>query len=106
VHDAVVVTVLDTGDDLMEEVPRLVGVQAAFCHDVVKELPVGDVLHDDENIGWCVDDLIEADDVRVTALLKDVYLALNLFGHVELCDAVPIQDLDRDMMSGNDVGGI
>lgn len=61
------VAVFDTGNDLMEEVTCFVGGETAFGYDVVEQFAAGYVFVDEEDIGGCIDDFVEADDVWVGA---------------------------------------
>lgn len=43
--------------------------------DVVEELAVAHILHYQEQLLWCLDDLVQLDDVRVPDQLQDVDLS-------------------------------
>mmetsp|Transcript_26940 Transcript_26940/g.75743 ORF Transcript_26940/g.75743 Transcript_26940/m.75743 type:complete len:310 (-) Transcript_26940:208-1137(-) len=98
------VAVLDSRNDLVEEVAGLVSRQASFGHDVIEQLSSGNVLDDEEDIGGRVDDFVESDDVRVRAQVQDVDLALDLFLHAKLLDLGLVQDLHRDLVPRDHMG--
>ena len=65
VHHVVAVAVVHAADDLLEEPPGVLLLQLAVLHDVVEQLPAGDVLHHHEYVGGGADHLVQLDDVRV-----------------------------------------
>ena len=101
----VAVAVLDAGDDLLEEVSRLVLAETTLLHDVVEELAALDVLHDHVDVVRGLEDLIQADDVRVHEQPQDLDLPANLLLHVDGLDLLAVQDLDGHLVPGEDVLG-
>ena len=69
--------ILHPGHDLLEKVPGLGLGQAPLFDDIVEELPGADVLHHDVDVRGGVDDLVEADDVRVGEEAQDLDLAAD-----------------------------
>ena len=59
--DPLPVAVLDAGDELSEVGPRSLLVEAARRHDLVKELPAGDELEHDEDLGAAGEHLVSID---------------------------------------------
>mmetsp|Transcript_10454 Transcript_10454/g.43278 ORF Transcript_10454/g.43278 Transcript_10454/m.43278 type:complete len:343 (+) Transcript_10454:2484-3512(+) len=101
----VAVAVLDAGDDLLKEVSRLVLAETTLLHDVVEELAALDVLHDHVDVVRGLEDLIQADDVRVHEQPQDLDLPANLLLHVDGLDLLAVQDLDGHLVPGEDVLG-
>lgn len=91
------VAVFDAGDDLVEEPAGFVGIEPPLGDNVIEKLPIGDVLHHHKDVGRGVDDFVEADDVWVGAHFEDVDLAADFFAHVQLFDAVAVEDFDGDL---------
>ena len=61
------------------------------------------VLHDEENLTRCVDDLEQLDDVLVTHALQDADLAAHALHVRRLHDAALLQDLDGHLLARHDV---
>lgn len=76
--DALLVEVADAGDELGEQ-PAGGGVpEVAVVEDVVEELAAGGVLEDDAHVALGLDELVQADDIRMIELLEDRDLAVDL----------------------------
>ena len=74
------------------------GVHAAV-HDVVEELAVLRVLHDDEDAVGRLDDLVELRDGGVAHQFEDVQLARDPLHVRDVLDLLLLQDLDRHRLS-------
>ena len=59
--------------------------------------------HDNEDVRGRVDDLIQSDDVWMTAHSQYVNLSTNFVHHVERLDPTPIDDLDSHFSVGHHV---
>ena len=75
VHDAKLVKVLDSTNDLLEELARLSLLKLLLLDDVVEELATTDELHDEEELLGCLNDLKQVNDGRVPDQFKYVNLA-------------------------------
>ncbi len=62
-------------------------------HDVVEELASGCILHDDEDILLCFDDLVHLSDGRVLGNFKDMQLSRNTLNISDVFDLSFFQDL-------------
>ena len=67
----------------------------------VKEFPTRNVFTDQEDVRRRVNDLVQADDVRVRTQMQNVYLTLDFFFHGQLLDLGLVQDLDGDFVSSH-----
>ena len=65
VDDLLGVDVADAGDELGEELAGVLFLEVAVGEDVVEELAARGVVEDDADVLVCLDDVVEADDVRV-----------------------------------------
>ena len=99
------VTILDTGDDLMEEIPCLIGGQTSFRDNVIKQFSTRHVLIDKENVGRGVDDFVQPNDVRVCTQMQNVDFPLYFFFHPQLFDLGLVQNLDRNLVSCHSMSG-
>lgn len=68
-NDHVTMTIIDTRNDLLEELARFRFVKLSLFHNVVEKLATRHKLHHHEDIGGGRYDLIQLDDVRVTKQL-------------------------------------
>lgn len=72
VDDAELVQVLDAGDELPEELAGLMLLQPFLFYDHLEELPLGHVLHHQEELLWSLNYLVQLNDVWVPDLLQNV----------------------------------
>ena len=82
-HDVVKMAVLHCTDNLLEESLGFLWGRSAFADDVVEQLTPRGVLHDHEDVSWCVNDFVEADDVGVPAEFQNVDLAPHFLSHLQ-----------------------
>jgi len=75
VHDAELVQILDSTNDLLEELAGFCLLKLLLLDDVVEELATADELHDQEELLGRLDDFEKLDDVGVADQLEDVDLA-------------------------------
>lgn len=75
VTDATLVNVLDTRDQLLIHAAGCLLVQALVRHNVVKELSILAVLHDQEKLTFSFNDFKQLDHVRVTDFLQNLDLS-------------------------------
>jgi hypothetical protein len=61
------VTIFHPGNDLMKKVSGFIGREASLGYNIIKELTAGYVLVHKEDISGCIDDFVEADNVRMRA---------------------------------------
>ena len=74
-----------------------------MLYNIVEELPRGDMLHDEEDVGGGLKHLVQLDDVRVPKEAQDLDLPQDLLLHVQCPDLRPVQNLDRDAAARGDV---
>jgi len=55
----------------------------AFGNDIVKEFSTGNILHNNENVGDGINDLVESNDVWMIEHLQDVDFSPDLGAHVQ-----------------------
>ena len=92
-----------------ERVARVAWARTAVGDDEVEELSPWHKFHDHVDVGRSVDDLVQADDVRMVEELEDFDLASDFLIHLQLPDPITIQDLHchfvaRELMLGDCVG--
>ena len=77
--------ICDSADDLLEISAGFLLVDFGVLNNIVKQLAVLDVLHDEEEMAAGFDDLVQLDDGRVADKLQDVDLPGNSLhiGHVD-----------------------
>lgn len=86
--------VLDSTDDLLEELAGLLLLQFLLLDDVVEEFAPTDELHDQEQLLGRLDDFEELDDVGVPDQLQNVNLSSDSL-HVSLPrNLALLQDFD------------
>ena len=89
--------VLDTCNDLVEEFERLRLLDPLILDNVVEELaPVG-ILHDQVQLLRRLNNLVKLNDVRVSDLLKDVYLTGDSLNIGLPCDLALFKNFDGDL---------
>ncbi len=113
---------------LVKEMPRFVGWQPTTRDYVVKQLATGNILHDHENVGRGVNDLIsgrkgnktgieirqsklqsvmchrfnlQSDNMRMCAHFEDIDFATNFLRHFQVFDFPLVQDLHSYFKSSN-----
>lgn len=101
--DHMTMAIVDAGDDLLEEFPRLRFVELSLLDNVVEELAAGHKLHDHEDVGGGRNDLIQFDYVRMAEELQVLNLPANLSDHIQALDLLPIENLDRHFVLCDDV---
>ena len=94
-NDVVKVTVFDAGNDLMEKVASFIGRQTTLGDDVVEELAARHVFVNKKDICWRVNDLIQPNNVWMSAEMQNINFSLHLFIHSKLLDLGLVEDLDR-----------
>jgi hypothetical protein len=77
VCDLVAMQLLDTIQDLVEEFASLSLRDMSVSHDVIEHFAPISVLHHEVDRVWCVQDLVELDDVCVPRLLQDLDLSIH-----------------------------
>ena len=80
------------------------GVLLAF-DDVVEELSILHVLHDEEELFGGFDDLVELDDVGVSDQLEDVDLSGDPLNVSHIHDLLFLEDLDGYFFPGSYMNG-
>ena len=75
--DATLVNILYTGDQLLVHAAGGLLVQALVRHDVVEQLAVLTILHDEEKLTFSFNDFKQLDYVWVTNLFQNLNLATN-----------------------------
>jgi hypothetical protein len=90
---------------LLKVVPGLILIEAALLHNVVKQLPARHELNHHENVRGRVDDLVQADNVRVGEALEVGDLAPHLAAHLQLHDLGAVEDLDGHIVASFNVLG-
>jgi len=101
-----IVAVFDTRDDLVKEVARFIGGEAALGDNVIEELSIRHIFHDHKDIGGRVYDLVQSNYVWMPALLEDVDLTLDFLGHIKLQDAISVENLNGHVVTCHDICGI
>lgn len=106
VADAALVDVLDAGDELLVHAAGRLLVEALMRHNIIEELTVLTILHDEEKLTFSFNDFKQLDYIRVPHLLQDldlprypldVLLVLDsrlleyLNGHLLVCKSVHCQ---------------
>ena len=71
--------IFNTSNDLLEERTCLWFFELFLFDDVLKQFPLADVLHHQEQLLGGFDDLIQLDDVRMPNLLEDADLSGDSF---------------------------
>ena len=74
-HDAKLVQVFDSADDLLEELASLGFFKLLFLDDIVEKLTSADELHDEKELLWRLNNFKQLDDVWVPDKLKNVNLS-------------------------------
>eukprot|EP00350_Pseudokeronopsis_sp_OXSARD2_P011849 CAMPEP_0170552134 /NCGR_PEP_ID=MMETSP0211-20121228/10081_1 /TAXON_ID=311385 /ORGANISM="Pseudokeronopsis sp., Strain OXSARD2" /LENGTH=100 /DNA_ID=CAMNT_0010859695 /DNA_START=2519 /DNA_END=2821 /DNA_ORIENTATION=- len=91
--------VLDSRDDLLEELAGLFFLQGGIGHDIIEEFPSGGVLHDQIELSWRFNYLKELNDVGVSDHLKDLDFPLHALHVCLLRDLLFLQDLHSHLLS-------
>ena len=71
--------IFNASNDLLEECTCFWLFKFFLFDDVLKQLPLTDILHDQEQLFGCFDDLIQLDDVGMANLLEDADLSGDSF---------------------------
>lgn len=77
--DSEFVDIFDSTDDLFEDFACFFFSHSFFADDVIKEFSIFHVLHDKEEMFWCLNDLVEVDDVGVSDEFEDMYFSGDSF---------------------------
>lgn len=93
-NDHVSVTVIDSRNNLLEELSGFRLVQFPLLDDVVEQLSARHKLHDHENVGRSGNNLVELDDVRMAEKFKILDLSTNLSDDIETFDFLPVEDFN------------
>lgn len=93
------VAVLDALDELPDVETGGHLVEAGVGHNLVKQLPAGNELQDDEDLCAGGEHLVQLDDVLVLDHLHDRDLLLDLRTHVLLLNLLLVKDLDGDLLA-------
>lgn len=75
--DATLVNVLNTSNELLVHPNCRLLMKSLMRHDVIEQLAVLAVLHDEEKFALSFDDFVQLDDVRVSHLFQNLNLATN-----------------------------
>lgn len=97
-HNAQLVQILHSADDLLKELAGLSLLQFLLLNDVVEKFTSTDELHDQEQLLGCLNNLEELNDVGVPDQLQDVDLSRNSL-HVGLtCDFALLKDFNGHLL--------
>lgn len=77
-RDALGMQVVDSVEDLLQELGGLLLRQGLFLSQEVEELAPGHQLQDENDVSLVLEDVVQRDDVGVLDLPQDVHLALDL----------------------------
>lgn len=103
--DAALVNILYAGDQLLVHAAGGLLVQALVRHNVVEQLAILTILHDEEKLTFSFNDFKQLDYVRVTNLLQNLYLAANPLDVLLVFDARLLQYLDGHLLVRKRVHG-
>ena len=98
-HDHIPMAILHPRYDLLKEMPRLVFPQSSLLHDVIEQLARLHVLHHQKDVVRRLQYLVQPNDVRMHEQPQNLNLPSHLFLHVDRLDLLPIQNLDRHLVS-------
>ena len=78
--------ILNSGDKLLEEPTSFLFLQSILRSDIIKELTVTAMFHDQKNPLRCLYDFIDLDDVRVLHYFQNMNFSGNSFDVVNVVD--------------------
>ena len=92
--------IFDSRYELLEQPACLILFQSVFWSDVIEELSVATVLHDQENPLWGLDNFVNLDDIRVFYYLKYVNFSSHSLNIVKIFDFPLVENFDSDFLTG------
>lgn len=95
--------VLDSGDQLLEKPASLVFLEVVLGCDVVEQLAVAAVLHDEKQPVFGLDDFVELDDVGVAHDAQDVDFASHALDVIDVVNFPLVEDFDGHFLPGENV---
>lgn len=104
-HDPQSVNVLDSTDDLLEHFAGFFLIHTLFAHNIIEQLSIFHVLHDEKQMLWGFDDFVELDDVWMPYEFEDVHFPRDSLhvGHIH--NLILFQNLDCNFLACWDVRG-
>ena len=102
-RDSELAKVLNTRDELLEQPACLLFLQMVLGSDVVKQLSIAAVLHDQKQPLRCFYDLVHLNDMGVSDDFEDVDLSLNTLNIVYIVNFPLFKNLDGDLLACVDV---
>ena len=99
------VAVFHTGNDLVKKVSSFVRTETSFADDIVEEFSSGNLLVDEKDICWCINNFVKTDDVWMGTEMQNIDFTLDLFFHSKLLDLCLVQDLDRNFVPRDNMCG-
>ena len=95
----VLVQILNTRKDLLEEFASLPLIEPLFFNDKIEQLSSIGILHYEEKLAVSLNDFVELDDVGVPHYLKDLYLSSNTLNITFIRNFVFLEDLYCHLLS-------
>lgn len=100
-HNAKLVNILDSADDLLIHLGSLVLLKSPILHDVLKQLTARAILHDEVQVVMVLNHLVQLDNLRVTHLLQDGDLTIDPLNVRMVLDLVLFENLDSYFVAGH-----
>ena len=98
--DIELVEILDTSDDLMEELASLRLLHSLVGHDIVKQLSTLSVLHDKVQLFRSLDDLVKLDNIWMSDHFQDVNLTSNSLNVMHILYLILFKNFYCNFFSG------
>ena len=93
--------ILNTSQYLLEKFASFLLLEASVRDDIVKELSPRGIFHDQVELLWSLNNLIELDYVGVTYQLKNMNLSGNSLDIRHICYSVFLEDFNGYLLSGD-----
>ena len=103
VYDSVFVDVLHTCNDLLHEPDGFGFIEPLPFDDVVEEFTAFSILHDEVDVGFGFDDLVELDDVGMAEYFEDADFAGDTFDVWLFDNFLFLEGFDGHLFLGEDV---
>ncbi len=104
VNDAVLMNVLDTGEDLLHKLDGFGLIEAFSFDDVIEKFTAFSILHDEVDVGFCFDNFVELDDVGMAEDFEDANFASDAFDIGLFDNFLFLKGFDGDFFLSEDVG--